>query len=105
MWCAYSKTRAERDVAGHAGWLKRSLASENPRLVDDMDIEYSSGTVWTGEHMVASASRPVPPGVGEQDLLWEERLLSRPWVHIAAISGHTGLDATRVRALLEANRR
>ena len=103
FWCSYSKTRAERDVASHASWVKRSLATKGPDLAARLDIEYSTGTVWMGEHTVASAKRPVPPNVDPASIIYDERLVVRPWVDVSALAMESGLTGEEIRGLLEAN--
>ena len=104
FWCSYSKTRAERDVASHASWVKRSLATKGLDLAARLDIEYSTGTVWMGEHTVASAKRPVPPNVDPASIIYDERLVVRPWVDVSALAMESGLTGEEIRGLLEANR-
>eukprot|EP00439_Symbiodinium_sp_Y106_P017242 s3680_g2.t1 len=73
MWVALSRSKQERDVSGHCSWLKRTLASFGQSHVDGLDVEYSSGTSWMGDHMVASSTR-TPPVTGQDgDLVWDDR--------------------------------
>ncbi|CAE7579342.1 RTase [Symbiodinium sp. CCMP2592] len=84
MWCSYSKTRAERDVSSHAGWVKRSLAALSAEIAQALDVEYGTGTVWLGESMLASATRSPPDGVSEECFIREEHLVCRPWIDVQA---------------------
>ena len=68
----YSKSKAQRDVAGHCTWLKRTLASFNQEILTHLDLEYSSGSAWLGDHMVASALRAPPVTVDEADVIWDD---------------------------------
>eukprot|EP00439_Symbiodinium_sp_Y106_P019430 s1871_g2.t1 len=73
MWVALSRSKQERDVSSHCSWRKRTLASFGQSHVDGLDVEYSSGTSWMGDHMVASSTR-APPVTGQDgDLVRDDR--------------------------------
>ncbi|CAE7264184.1 DHX57 [Symbiodinium sp. CCMP2592] len=97
MWSSYSKSKAQRDISSHCSWVKRSLASFNQELVGHLDLEYGSGTAWLGEYMVASVSRPPPGGVDESEMLWDDRLVARPWIHLGAIARVSGVSTVDLR--------
>ena len=104
FWCTYSKTKAERDVASHAAWVKRAMASQGQGLVDRLDVEYATGTVWMGESMVASAKRHAPVQADPNGMLYDERMVSRPWVDVVALSRESGLTQEVLKGLLESSR-
>ena len=105
MWVSFSKSKQERDVSNHCGWLKRSLASFGQEVVDRLDLEYSSGTSWYGDHQVASATRPPPGGVAESDMLWDDSKMCRPWVHLPLLAKATGISQVDLKSALEEYRR
>ena len=59
IWAAVSRPRAVRKMAAHAGKVRRCLY-----LLDinakNSECEYSSGSVWLGGNLLASASRARP---------------------------------------------
>eukprot|EP00439_Symbiodinium_sp_Y106_P053807 s1247_g7.t1 len=100
MWAGFSKSKAQRDVSGHCSWLKRTLASFNQEVLQHLDLEFSSGSAWLGEHLVASAQRSPPVVTEEIDVVWDERLVSRPWIWVGAIAKFTGITVVDLRAAL-----
>ena len=98
MWTGYSKTKAQRDVSAHCTWVKRTLASFNQELLAHLDVEYSSGTAWLGDYMVASATRSPPVTVEETDMVWDDRLVCRPWIWVSAVTKFTGIAAVDLKA-------
>ena len=60
MFATYSKTRSERAVANHAGWIKRTMTSFGSQHAELLDVEYSTGSCWLGDSLVSSATRPLP---------------------------------------------
>ena len=101
MWVALSRSKQERDVSGHCSWLKRTLASFGQSHVDGLDVEYSSGTSWMGDHMVASSMRSPPVTGQDGDLVWDDRKVCRPWVHVALIARITGISTVDLRSALD----
>ena len=105
MWVALSRSKQERDVSSHCSWRKRTLASFGQSHVDGLDVEYSSGTSWMGDHMVASSTR-APPVTGQDgDLVWDDRKVCRPWVHVALIAKITGISTVDLRSALDEYKR
>ena len=100
MWAGFSKSKAQRDVSGHCSWLKRTLASFNQEVLQHLDLEYGSGSAWLGEHLVATAQRSPPVVTEETDVVWDERLVSRPWIWVGAIAKFTGITVVDLRAAL-----
>ena len=72
MFATYSKSRSERAIAGHAGWIKRAVSKIGQEALSLLDIEYNTGTVWMGTSTIASATRPSEAGTNEEHLLREE---------------------------------
>ena len=72
MFATYSKSRSERAISNHAGWVKRAMQSLGQGVVDLLDVEYNTGTCWMGTSIVASATRPTPPGAAEEGLWRDE---------------------------------
>ena len=105
MWVALSRSKQERDVSSHCSWRKRTLASFGQSHVDGLDVEYSSGTSWMGDHMVASSTR-APPVTGQDgDLVRDDRKVCRPWVHVALIAKITGISTVDLRSALDEYKR
>ncbi|CAE7801742.1 pol [Symbiodinium sp. CCMP2592] len=98
MWCSYSRTKAERDVSGHASWVKRAINLLEQGLSSSLDIEFSTGTVWCGDSMVASATKAPPVVVQESDVMWDDRLVTNPWIHVAALARETRKDVAHLES-------
>ncbi|CAE6972032.1 DHX57 [Symbiodinium sp. CCMP2592] len=105
MWCSFSRTKAERDVSGHASWLKRAVGLIDKSLVSNLDVEFSTGTVWCGESMVASATKSPPSGVPDADVMWDEGLVARPWIWVPALARELGRDESHLRQAIEETKR
>ena len=45
-----------------------------------LDVEWSTGTVWAGESVVASSSKPVPPGTDMRGVMINEDADQKPWI-------------------------
>ena len=101
MWCSYSRTKAERDVSSHASWVKRALNHLEAGLDTALDIEFPTGTVWCGDSMVASATKSPLCTMQEEDVLWDDRLVSRPWIHVAALAKELRKSSAELRRALE----
>ncbi|CAE7494044.1 ANKRD50, partial [Symbiodinium microadriaticum] len=56
MFATYSKSKSERAIAGHASWIKRTMARFGQGYVDQMDIEFNSGSVWIGHKVWVDVS-------------------------------------------------
>ena len=105
MFATYSKSRAERSIANHAGWLKRSLASLGQHHVEQLDVEYNSGTCWYGSSMVASATKPTPPGCDEKGVLREENEGHSVWIDLGALAKESKTHAKDLKKALELHKR
>ena len=101
MWVSFSKSKQERDISSHCGWLKRTLASFGQEVVDRLDVEYSSGTSWFGEYMVASANRAPPGGISDSDMVWDDKKVCRPWIHVSLLAKATGISQVDLRSALD----
>ena len=44
LWCSYSRTKEQRDVSSHCGWLKRALGSIDADWARELDVEYATGS-------------------------------------------------------------
>ena len=105
MWVSFSKSKQERDISGHCGWVKRSLASFGQGVVDRLDVDYASGTSWYGDFMVASSSRNPPDGADDSDLLRDTKKAQAPWVHVGLLAKATGISQIDLKSALEEFRR
>ena len=105
MFATYAKTKAERDIAGHASWVKRAVAGINPQSVRELDVEYRTGGVWMGSSFVASATNPHPPGVADQDLLWDDHRMGKAWVHVGGLARELGVSCEALGKCPEEARR
>ena len=59
VWAAVSRPKATRQLATHAGKVRKCLymLGINAR---NSECEYSTGTVWLSQVLLASATRPLP---------------------------------------------
>ena len=59
VWAAVSRPRAARQLAAHAGKVRKCLylLDMNAR---NSECEYSTGSVWLSNKLLASATRPMP---------------------------------------------
>ena len=101
LFATFSKTKAERDIAAHAAWIKRTIHGIAPQAVSKLDIEYATGGVWAGNSFVASAKQPPPPGIGAEDLKWDETRGGKHWVHVAGLARELGMSEAVIRDGLE----
>ncbi|CAE7460434.1 pol [Symbiodinium sp. CCMP2456] len=104
LFATYSKTRAERAVAAHAAWVKRSLSTLGQDVASLLDVEYNTGTCWIGGSTVASATRPSEPGVHEKHLMRDENEGHKTWVDIEAIARETKHPHKDILRALEGER-
>ncbi|CAE7819302.1 DHX57, partial [Symbiodinium sp. CCMP2456] len=101
MWATYSKTKQQRDVAGHCSWTKRTLASFNKELLQHIDAEYGTGTIWLGDKVVASVARAPPQGTEGEAMLWDDdKPGTRPWVDLGAIAKFSGISMVDLKAAI-----
>ena len=105
MFATYSKSRAERAVSNHAGWIKRAMGAIGQGVVDQLDVEYNTGTCWMGDSMVASASRPCPPGLAEAGLMRDEVEGNKTWIDLTAIARESRTPYQEIAKALEEARR
>ncbi|CAE7907718.1 unnamed protein product, partial [Symbiodinium microadriaticum] len=101
MFATYSKSKAERAVSNHAGWIKRAVLGLGQGVADLLDVEYNTGTCWMGQSLVGSATRPTQPGCDEKGLLREEVEGHKVWVDIGAIARESKVDKKVVERALE----
>ena len=101
LFATFAKSKAERDVASHAAWLKRAITSIAPQAVPRLDLEYSTGGVWAGACFAASAKQPPPPGLRADDLLWDDTKGGKYWIHVEGLARELGLSAAAIRQGLE----
>ena len=104
LWCAYSKTRQQRDVSGHCSWVKRALARADERLVALLDVEYATGSVWLGESLVASAVK-TPNDGAKSHLMVTGRGAPPAWVDLEKLAFESKLSESDLREALEGTRR
>ena len=58
MWSSYSKSPQERQRAAHASKVRKLFHVLAPALVPQLETEYATGSVWLGNTMLASSTRP-----------------------------------------------
>ena len=105
MFATYSKTRSERMIANHAGWIKRTMGSLGAHFADQLDVEYNSGTCWLGNSMVSSAVRPVPTGSDEKGIIKEDIEGNHMWVDTTALSRETSVQVKEIKKALDSHKR
>ena len=105
LFATYSKTREERDIASHASWIKRVVAAVDPSMAGQVDIEYNTGTVWMGDSMIASATRPLAPGADKQHMLMAEDEGKQGWVDVKALAKESKTPEAKLKHILEECRR
>ena len=105
LFATYSKSRAERAIAGHAGWLKRTLTAMGAEYAGLLDLEYATGTCWVGTSIVASATRPSEPGVDERHLIRDEVEGNKVWVNVVALANELGRPQREMVRMLEEHKR
>ena len=91
VWAAVSRPRAARQPAAHAGKVRKCLYSLEVNAKNS-ECEYSTGTVWLGNVLLASASRPKPD---REDIV--EGKLQGSWVDALAIANAVPCAVHRVR--------
>ena len=105
MFATYSKSKAERAISNHAGWIKRAMLRLGQGVADLLDVEYNTGTCWMGQSLVASATRPTVPGCDEKGLLREEVEGHKVWVDILALARESKSSQREIEQALEEARR
>ena len=104
LFATWSKTKMERAIASHAAWVKRVVVQLDERQVPNLDLEYATGTAWMGDHMVASATRPLPPGTAPHHIVYNEeaqKVGKGPWVHVQHLASELGKDPEMVKQMLD----
>ena len=79
LWCAISRPRQDRGNGVHAGKVRKMLHMAGVGM-QDVDCSYRDGTVWVGDHVVASVVKPRPQG----EVL--EGKIAGSWVDINALA-------------------
>ena len=59
-WASVNKNAQEREKSSRASKTRKLLHILAPSWVEKAETEYSSGTLWLGDHMISSATRPKP---------------------------------------------
>ena len=104
LWCSYSKTRQQRDISGHCSWVKRALAHIDEGLIPEIDVEYSSGSVWMGESLIASSLKQPNDGAKSEKMMTGKG--SPPgWVDLERFSRESKLAESELREALDATRK
>ncbi|CAE7311616.1 unnamed protein product [Symbiodinium necroappetens] len=57
MFATFSKTKGERAIAAHAGWVKRAISKLGQDILSTLDVEYSTGTCWMGDRQATTRDR------------------------------------------------
>ena len=104
MWCAYSKTKQQRDISGHCSWIKRALSQLSEDLVRSLDVEYSSGSVWLGDSLVASAVKQ-PNNGAKSEKMMTGRGSPPGWVDLELLGKESKFGEAELREALEHTRR
>ena len=73
LWCSYSRTKQQRDVSSHCGWIKRALGNLDAEWAREVDLEYSTGSAWLGNSLVGSATRDPDADTPSEKLLWHTK--------------------------------
>ena len=91
VWAAVSRPKATRLLAAHAGKVRKCLymLDVNAR---NSECEYSTGTVWLGSVLLASATRPTP----KHDQVLEGRL-ANSWLDARAVANAVPCAVHRVQ--------
>ena len=100
LWCSYSRTKEQRDVSSHCGWLKRALGSIDADWARELDVEYATGSVWLGNSLVASSVREADASTPEDRMMWNTRGFTRAWVDIGKLALETNIAVDDLRMAL-----
>ena len=104
LWCSYSKTKGQRDISSHCGWVKRGLAQVDESWVRQLDVEYGTGSVWLGDSLVASGTRTPNNGAHSDSMLLGKG--SPPaWIDLAKLALETKISEKDLRAAFEDTRK
>ena len=104
LWCSYSKSKQQRDISSHCSWIKRALARIDEHLIRELDVEYSTGSVWMGESLIASATR-TPNDGAKSDFMLLGKGSPPAWVDLERFSKESRKTSDALRAALEESRR
>ena len=105
IWAGYSKTKAERDTAGHCSWIRRVVAALSEDALPLLDCEYGTGTAWLGQSLVSSVMRDIPPGSEAGDMIVHDKDGIKGWVNIKLLAKEMKVNERKVREGLEAHKR
>ena len=105
MFATYSKSGSERIIASHASWVKRAVATFGQNHLDQLDVEFSTGTCWYGSSMIASATRPSPPGIDEQGMIRDEVEGHSVWIDVMSFGKESRLGIKDLKKALDSQRR
>ena len=107
MWAGFSKPRAERARGSHAAYVRRVIRALNPEKEADLEPEYSTGSMWLGEHKFCSATVPADGLAAEDVEKFDNNDLGavQPWIDVRAIADCLGTTKARVREELTNQKR
>ena len=105
LWCSFSKTPEERAHGAHASWVKRAVAAVDQAKLPVLDVEWPSGSVWAGEFLIASSTKPVPPSVDVRQVVINDDAASKPWVDCLHAGQEIGCTTTAFREALDSCKR
>eukprot|EP00439_Symbiodinium_sp_Y106_P020670 s1323_g2.t1 len=105
LWCSYSRTKQQRDVSSHCGWIKRALGNLDAEWAREVDLEYSTGSAWLGNSLVGSATRDPDADMPSEKLLWHMKGSSKAWVAVGKLAKETKLAEDDIRMALEDTKR
>ena len=104
LWCSYSKSKQQRDISNHCGWVKRALAQIDESWVRELDVEYGTGSVWLGDSLVASGTK-TPNDGAHSDTMIVGKGSPPAWVDLAKLAKETKLPTKDLREAFENTRK
>ena len=60
VWASTNKNAQERERSSHASKTRKLIHTIAPELITKAETEHSTGTLWLGDQMISSATRPKP---------------------------------------------
>ena len=76
----FAKTKTGREISGHCAWIRRVVDTLAPNKMDHLHLECATGGAWIGQSFVASSKTLLPPGLGADEVIYDEEKGRRPWV-------------------------
>eukprot|EP00439_Symbiodinium_sp_Y106_P015583 s717_g2.t1 len=105
LWASYSKSPEERAHGAHVSWVKRAVGLIDESKIPTLDVEWSTGSVWCGESLIASSQKPVPPGTDMRGVVVNEDSEFQPWIDCTRAGVELGCSAAQLRDALQSSKR